>query len=291
MEHRGPDADAADAQSDRGDAHVLDRGVGEEALVVVRAPQEQRAHGQREDARQQQYVAYPADRFGLLHDAIDAENGQKAGVDQPRRDQRRGGCRRGEIGVDGRSCRAGKSPSCSCNRRGSAERRFSGRAGCRRRRCAPAPRSAANRRPATRAAGCPDRPWRCLPSRRRCISTSLRAPAPCGGGRRCRRRRGVVASRKIHVTAMLRAKYTPVMAVVEQHQQREVETILLDRIVAQVRRTSGRRRRPRRSSAARRRACLPRRTGRTATIPRRSLRRRCERPATVGRGRRRRPAV
>ena len=100
MEHRGPDADAADAQSDRGDAHVLDRGVGEEALVVVRAPQEQRAHGQREDARQQQYVAYPADRFGLLHDAIDAENGQKAGVDQPRRDQRRGGCRRGEIGVD-----------------------------------------------------------------------------------------------------------------------------------------------------------------------------------------------
>ena len=57
VEHGGPDPDAPDAQPDGRDAHVLDRGVGEEAFVVVGAAQEKRAHAQRENAHDEQYLS------------------------------------------------------------------------------------------------------------------------------------------------------------------------------------------------------------------------------------------
>ena len=100
MEHGGPDARAADAQSDGRDTHVLDRGVGEEALVVVRAAQEERADRERQHADDEQHGADPREDLRGGENPIDAQYGQEAGIDQPRGDERRGGRRRGEVGID-----------------------------------------------------------------------------------------------------------------------------------------------------------------------------------------------
>ena len=100
VEHRGPDADAADAQSDGRDTHVLDRGVGEETLVVVRAAQEERADRERQHADDEQHGADPREDLRGGENPIDAQHGQEAGIDKPRGDERRGGRRRGEVGID-----------------------------------------------------------------------------------------------------------------------------------------------------------------------------------------------
>ena len=99
VEQRRPYADAADAQSDGGDAHVLDGGVGEEAFVVVGAAQEKRAHAERENAHDEQYRAHPRENLRSGEQFVDAQQREESGVDHSRGDQRRsrrGGC---EIGV------------------------------------------------------------------------------------------------------------------------------------------------------------------------------------------------
>ena len=100
VEHGGPDPDAPDAQPDGRDAHVLDRGVGEEAFVVVGAAQEQRADHQRQHADEQQHGFHPWEDFGRGEQFVDPQQRQEPGVDQSRGDQRRGRGRGGEVGVD-----------------------------------------------------------------------------------------------------------------------------------------------------------------------------------------------